>query len=71
MLHVIAPNADVAASIWLLTIDLDEDGCHPLWNITNGLDHLDDRQRQDMQQRLKFGPVGAVTWDHAQGWSPR
>lgn len=67
--HIIAQNPDVASAIWLASLDLGEEGAHPLWSISQGLDHLDERQRAEMEERLEVGPVGEVVWSAECGWS--
>lgn len=71
VVQIIAQNPDVASAIWLAGLDLDEDGTHPLWSISQGLDHLDERQRVEMEERLEVGPVGEVVWSAERGWSMR
>ncbi|WP_238401548.1 hypothetical protein [Altererythrobacter sp. C41] len=67
--HIIAQNPDVASAIWLCGLDLGDDGAHPFWSISQGLDHLDEQQRAEMENRLEVGPVGEYVWNSERGWA--
>lgn len=67
--HIIAPDADAASAIWLSSIELDEDGCHPTCVITTSMDSLEERQREGLAALLEFGPAGVIAWDDERGWS--
>ncbi len=68
VMQIIAPNADAASAIWLSSLDLGDDGAHPMWRISDGMAHLDERQQAEMLALLEFSPPGVVTWDEERGW---
>ena len=60
--HVIAPNSHVAAAVWFGSRER-PDGEPVLYRISDGLDHLDEKQREEIEPFLEFGPIGVVTFD--------
>lgn len=67
---VFAPNADVASAVWgesILPID-DEPR---MFRIHDGGAGLTARQKELLDVRLEFGPIGVATWDETEGWSVR
>lgn len=67
--YVIAPNSDVAAAVWFDSHER-PDGEPVLFRIDDGLDGLDERQRDKIEPFLKFGPIGMLSWQGERGWSP-
>lgn len=65
--YVIAPNSDVAVAVWF---DCREqpDGEPLLFRIGDGLDGLDENQREKIKPFLEFGPIGLITWHDERGW---
>ena len=60
---IIASNADVATAVWLDSLDLDEQGCHPYWRITSGMGLVEGEQRAAMEDLIHGAITGVVTWD--------
>lgn len=67
--HVIAPNADVASAIWLASVGLDAEGCHPHWSISNDMRQMCEQQKIDLKGRLEIGSARLISWNQDGRWS--
>lgn len=66
--YVIAPNSNVATSVWFDRRDR-SDGEPVLLRIDDGLNGLDEKQREEIEPFLEFGPIGLLSWHDERGWS--
>lgn len=67
-LFAIAPNIDIAASVFTsaLRVPLGETR---MLQIADSTRDLPDDKVRNLPQLLEFGPIGVVAFDHATGWS--
>ena len=66
--YVVAPSGSVAFAIAAEYIDPPE-GQYQVFGIFDGLDDLEDRMKEGLDELLAFGPAGMVNWDRDSGWS--
>lgn len=67
---VIAQNADMASAVWGASFALVE-GETRMFRILDGTVELTERQKEQLEDLLEFGPTGVVTWSESGGWSVR
>ncbi|MGB7371750.1 hypothetical protein [Erythrobacter sp.] len=68
--YVIAPNPDMATALWLWSLELSDDGTHPLYRIVSGSANLEDQQLKALEPLLDHSPAGVIKWDEERGWLP-
>ena len=70
-LFAIAPNIDIAASVFTMALNIPL-GETRMLAISDGMKHVSDEQVLNLPQLLECGPIGIVQLDeHAGGWSHR
>lgn len=69
-LFAIAPNVDIAASVFTVALGMPTDGTRML-RIADGMRELPGDQIRNLPTLLEFGPIGIVEFDPACGWSHR
>lgn len=67
-LFAVAPNIDVAASVFSTSIGLFS-GAPRMLRIAEGTTQLTDSQAHELKPFLELGPIGIITWDDESGWS--
>ena len=67
-LYAVAPNVDIAASVFTVPLGVPTDGAK-LLRIADGMVGLPDDQRANLPRLLEFGPIGIVEFDDKNGWS--
>lgn len=69
-LFALAPNVDIAASVFTVALCRPTDGTRML-RIADGMREMPEDQVQNLPNLLEFGPIGIVEFDPATGWSHR
>jgi len=67
-LFAIAPNIDIAASVFTSALQIPI-GETRMLHIGDGMKELPDDKLRNLPQLLEFGPIGLVEFDPAAGWS--
>lgn len=67
-LFAIAPNIDIAASVFTNALRVPPGATRTL-RISNGMSKLSEAKTRNLARLLEFGPVGMVAWDDERGWS--
>jgi len=67
-LFAIAPNIDIAASVFMTALRVPIGGTRIL-QIADGMKDLPDDKICNLPQLLEVGPIGVVAFDPASGWS--
>ena len=67
-LFAIAPNIDVAASVFTSALRVPI-GSTRMLQIADGMKDLPDEEVHNLPQLLELGPIGVVAFDPATGWS--